>query len=84
MEKKYSIVPEAEIAVDNYEDAIEIVRVLLNNNYCVMLSKEDCLYVISYVWASLADRNEVAFMSRDDFEDALFSYSTAKTGSDLD
>lgn len=82
MEKKYSIVPEAEIAVDNYEDAIEIVRVLLKNNYCVMLSKEDCLYVISYVWAAYADRNEVAFMSRDDFGDALFSASTERACSD--
>lgn len=82
MENKYSIVPEAEIAVDNYEDAIEIVRVLLNNNYCVMLSKEDSLYIISYVWTAFADRNEIAFMSRDDFEDAMFSASTERTCSD--
>lgn len=82
MENKYSIVPEAEIAVDNYEDAIEIVRVLLNNNYCVMLSKEDKLYIISYVWATFSDRNEIAFMSRDEFEDAMFSASTERACSD--
>ena len=57
-----------EIAVSNKESALKIVGLLVEEEYCVMLSREENLYVINYEYAQDADRNDVIFMSRDEFE----------------
>ena len=64
-------IPSNEIAVHSAADALKIAEVLANdeNNYCVLISREEDLWIINYVWARYADRNEVVFMSRDDYED---------------
>lgn len=57
-----------EIAVSNKESALKIVGLLVEEEYCVMLSREENLYVINYEYAPNADRNYVTFMPRDEFE----------------
>ena len=60
----------SEISVRTAEDAYRILDVLLNgeNDYCVLLSREEDLWIINYVYAQNSDRNEVVFMDRDEYE----------------
>ena len=59
-----------EISVRTAEDAYHILDALLNgeNDYCVMLSREEDLWIINYVYARNSDRNKVVFMDRDEYE----------------
>ena len=63
-----------EIALHSFEDAVAIVKVLLDNGYVAMISREEQLYIVNYVWSQRgADRNDVAFMDRDELEDIIFN-----------
>lgn len=63
------LLSERDIAVKSYEDAMEIVKVLLRNSYCVMLSMEEDLVIIHYEWTQgFADRNQMVFRNREDLE----------------
>lgn len=57
-----------EIACSCYEDAAELALLLLKNNYVVMISREEELYIVNYEWSCYCDRNDVIFMNRDTFE----------------
>ena len=62
-----------EIALHSFEDAVAVTKVLLDNDYVTMISREENLYIVNYVWSSRgADRNDVAFMSREKLEDIIF------------
>lgn len=58
----------AEIAIQDKESALEIVKILVEEEYCVLLSKEESLYIINYEYSEFSDRNNVVFMNREDFE----------------
>ena len=59
-----------EIALDTYEDAVATAEILLRNNYVVMLSREDAIFIVNAVFAAYGgDRNDVVFMSREYFDD---------------
>lgn len=58
-----------EIAVQDKESALEIVKILIEEEYCVLLSKEESLYIINYEYSEYSDRNNVIFMNREVFED---------------
>ena len=46
----------------------------MEEDYVVMLSKEENLYIINYIWSSnYADRNDVVFASRENFEEYIFN-----------
>ena len=63
-----------EIAVHSYEDASKLAETLIANGYVVMISKEEALYIINYIWSQReADRNDVTFISREEMEDILFA-----------
>ena len=63
-----------EIALHSFEDAVAIVKVLLDNGYVAMISQEEQLYIVNYVWSQRgANRNDVAFMDRDELEDIIFN-----------
>lgn len=63
-----------EIAIHNYEDASLIASTLLSNGYVVMISREENLYIVNYVWSpNEADRNDVCFVSREVIEDIIFN-----------
>ena len=64
-----------EIAVKNmnWDRASSIAQNLVEEGYAVMLTVEEQLIIINYeyagdVGAPFADRNNMVFMSRDDFE----------------
>ena len=69
-----------EIAIKNKDTALKMAEMLISEGYCVMLSTEEQLYIINYVWTSPieADRNDVIFLSREKFEDEFFARDEEK------
>lgn len=64
-----------EIAIENLDDALEIIkRMVLNDNVCV-LSREEDIYIINYEWVQFGDRNGIVFRNRDEFEMEEFEES---------
>ena len=58
-----------EIAVSDKESAMKIANILVDEEYCVMLSREEeDLYIIDFEYSEFSDRNNVIFMNREDFE----------------
>lgn len=65
-----------EIAIHNYENAIAIVKILLDENYIPMISKEENLYIINYLWSEHCDRNDICFNYRENVEDYIYNIPT--------
>lgn len=57
-----------ELAFRNYEEATQVAKTLLDNNYVCMLSLEEDLVILNYEWAIYSNRNEVIFRRYDDWE----------------
>lgn len=57
-----------EIAIRNKEAAMRVVSCLVEEEYCIMLSREEDLYIINFEYSEYSSRNNVIFMSREDFE----------------
>ena len=58
-----------EIAIKNKEKGLEVLSALVDEEYCVMFSREEDLYIINYEYSEYSDRNNVVFMSKDEFEE---------------
>ena len=66
------LLPE-EIALSKYEDVVAILPTLVNNGYATMITREEDLWIVSYIYAEdidneQADRNNVVLMDRGTFE----------------
>ena len=67
-------VTENEIAVKSFSNAETLAEILLDEGYVVMISKEEKLYIINYLWSpNDADRNDVCFMDRYEVEELIFN-----------
>ena len=64
-----------EIVCKNIDWGIKLAEMLLQEDYVVMLSREDNFLVINFLYADGADRNEVVLMRRDEYEDLGYEYS---------
>ena len=54
---------------NSYGEAAAVQKILLNNGYCTMMSREEDLWLLNWVWTpQLADRNGVIFISRETYE----------------
>ena len=64
-----------ELAFKNHEAGLQVAKMLLDENYVVLLSYEEDLLILNWEWSmsSQANRNDVVFMSREDYEDELYS-----------
>lgn len=60
-----------EIAFKNRETALEVAKILLDEDYVVMLSSEEDLTILNYEWAEYGDRNGVVFISLDQYDKEL-------------
>lgn len=56
------------IAVKTYKEAAAIAEILAENDYCVMISREDALWIVNWVWSETGDRNDVIFINRGEYE----------------
>lgn len=62
-----------EIAVQDFNDAMSLVLTLTNNGYVTMISREENLYIVNYVWSPTgANRNDVCFQDREIIEEEIF------------
>ena len=58
-----------EIAMHSMADALELVKLLVSNGYVAAVSIEEELVIVNYVWTPrFADRNEIVFQNREDFD----------------
>lgn len=65
-----------ELAFETAEAAFETARQMLTDgHYVVMLSREEQLWIVSYEYSDLCNRNDVVFMSNDDFYDKYYEMS---------
>ena len=61
---------EGELAFDTAAAAFETVRQMLTaGHYVVMVSREEELWIVNYQYSDTCSRNDVVFMSREDFEE---------------
>ena len=69
---KHSLVPggsSGEISCRSRGVATTLADMLLDEEYVVMISREEDLYIVDYIWSQRgADRNDVVFMDRDEFD----------------
>jgi len=63
------MVLENQIAFKNEQSALKVAQLLINENYVVMLSKEEDLTIVNFEWVMSSDRNDVIFMTRENFEE---------------
>jgi len=67
-----------ELSFRNHENGMKVAQMLLQENYVVMLSTEEDLLILNWEWSesgwesSGADRNDVIFMRRDEFEEKYY------------
>ena len=62
-----------EIAFHDRYNAQRVAALLLEEGYVVMISREENLYIVNYVWSpNDANRNDVVFSSREIIEDIIF------------
>lgn len=74
--------PQQGVGIKNYEDAAAIQKILIDNDYCVMMSREEDLWVLNWVWSeNRANRNDVIFISRADYEFEQYKEQTENSGS---
>lgn len=67
--------PQDALCIEKYEDAVAIQKLLMENGYCVMMSREDDFYMLNWVWSEMgANRNDVIFLSRMDYECAYANW----------
>lgn len=65
-----------ELAFETPEAAFETVRQMLTHgHYVVMLSREEDLWIVNYEFSEYCDRNDMVFMSREEFEEEYYSKS---------
>ena len=58
-----------EISFENHERGFEVAKALLDEHYVVLLSYEENLLIVNYEYSHISDRNDVVFMSRDEYEE---------------
>ena len=57
------------LAFNTYDAAAAVQKILLEQGYCVMMSREEDLWILNWVWTETpADRNDVIFINRGKYE----------------
>ena len=63
-----------ELSFYNHERGMAVAKALLDEHYVVLLSYEEDLLILNYEWSPNANRNNVIFMRRDEFEEEFFEH----------
>lgn len=62
-----------ELSFYNHEDAMKVAQILLKEHYVVMLSREDDLIILNWEYSHTSDRNDIVFMSIQEFDEDYVS-----------
>lgn len=66
------MIGDGELVFETPEAAFETVRQMLtSSHYVVMLSREEQFWIINYIYSDRRDRNDVVFMSREEFDETF-------------
>lgn len=57
-----------EIAFNSCENCMEVARILVEEDNVVLISREENLWILNFVYSEHSDRNDVVFMSQDEFD----------------
>lgn len=61
-----------ELAFRNHDNALKVAKALLDEDYVVLLSYEEGLLIVDYEWSeNEADRNDMVFMTRYEYQEEL-------------
>ena len=60
-----------EIAVNNLEDALKLIQILTDSDYVTMVSTEEGLYIVNYIYSSTCNRNDVVFQNREELKEKI-------------
>lgn len=73
MKKGDKVMMKNELAFKDRNAAFRVADMLIDEDYVVMISKEEDLIIVNYEWSEHnSDRNDVVFMRRDEFEEQYF------------
>ena len=63
-----------ELVFKSHENGYKVAKILLDEGKVVMLSYEEEFLVLNWEWceSGYADRNEVVFMPRDEFDEKYY------------
>ncbi len=61
-----------ELAFRNHESGFDVAKALIKEHYVVLLSYEEDLLIVNWEYSPKSNRNDVVFMSREDFEEEFF------------
>ena len=76
------LMPKAELVFDNFADMAQVLEATTrneygegakNSDYCVLVSREEKLYVLNFIYSEHCDRNNVVLMDRGEYEEEVFS-----------
>ena len=56
-----------ELVFNSCENCMTVAKILLEEGFVVMLSREEDLWILNFVYSEHSDRNDVVFMSQDEF-----------------
>lgn len=65
---------DGQLAFRDWERAYDTTDALLRENYIVMLSREEDLIIVNYMWEPHADRNGAVFLRLEEFEESFVAY----------
>ena len=60
--------PQECLTFSTYEEAAIVQKILIDNGYCTLMGREENLWTLNWIWAENADRNNVIFLERQDYE----------------
>lgn len=60
-----------EIAFKSCEHCMEVARILVEEANVVLISREEDLWILNFEYSEHSDRNDVVFMSQEEFYDVL-------------
>lgn len=61
-----------ELTFKDHNRGFDVARALLDEGYVIMLSYEEDLLIVNYEWSeNRANRNDMEFMRRDEYEEEL-------------
>ena len=66
MIKEY--LPQECLVFDSYEAAAGIQKILLDNNYCVLMTREAGFFCLNWVMSEYSDHRDVLFMNRENYD----------------
>ena len=56
-----------ELAFASCENCFQVAKILVEESNVVLISKEEDLWILNYEYSEYSDRNDVVFMSQEEF-----------------